>query len=168
MTRKSPEALLAEAGVSDLSLSLKLPPPSYARRGGEIIAAQLREVGINVDITNVEWAQWLDDVFKAKNFDLTIVSHTEPMDIGIYARDDYYFQYGDADFKAIMADLANATDPAKRTELMQAAQKKIADDYVNGYLFQLARAGVINAKLKGIWLNSPTQANDMTGVYWEE
>jgi hypothetical protein len=81
-------------------------------------------------------------VFKAKNFDLTIVSHTEPMDIGIYARDDYYFQYGDADFKAIMADLANATDPAKRTELMQAAQKKIADDYVNGYLFQLARAGV--------------------------
>jgi peptide/nickel transport system substrate-binding protein len=133
------KALLAEAGVSDLSLSLKLPPPSYARRGGEIIAAQLREVGINVDITNVEWAQWLDDVFKAKNFDLTIVSHTEPMDIGIYARDDYYFQYGDADFKAIMADLANATDPAKRTELMQAAQKKIADDYVNGYLFQLAR-----------------------------
>ncbi|MDF1610413.1 ABC transporter substrate-binding protein [Hoeflea sp. YIM 152468] len=161
-------ALLAEAGVSDLTLSLKLPPPSYARRGGEIVAAQLREVGINVDITNVEWAQWLEDVFKAKNFDLTIVSHTEPMDIGIYARDDYYFQYGDPEFKAIMADLDKATDPAKRTELMQAAQKKIADDYVNAYLFQLARAGVINAKLKGIWPNSPTQANDMTGVYWEE
>jgi len=162
------KALLAEAGVSDLTLALKLPPPSYARRGGEIIAAQLREVGINTDITNVEWAQWLDDVFKAKNFDLTIVSHTEPMDIGIYGREDYYFQYGDADFKAIMADLDKATDPAKRTELMQAAQKKIADDYVNGYLFQLARTGVANAKLKGIWPNSPTQANDMTGVYWED
>ena len=162
------KALLAEAGVTDLTLSLKLPPPSYARRGGEIIAAQLREVGINVDITNVEWAQWLEDVFKGKNFDLTIVSHTEPMDIGIYARDDYYFQYGDADFKAIMADLANATDPAKRTELMQAAQKKIADDYVNAYLFQLAKTGVANVKLKGLWANAPTQANDMTGVYWEE
>ena len=88
--------------------------------------------------------------------------------IGIYARDDYYFQYGDADFKAIMADLANATDPAKRTELMQAAQKKIADDYVNAYLFQLAKTGVANVKLKGLWANAPTQANDMTGVYWEE
>lgn len=162
------KALLAEAGIGDLTLTLKLPPPSYARRGGEIIAAQLREVGIATDITNVEWAQWLEDVFKAKNFDLTIVSHTEPMDIGIYAREDYYFQYGDADFKAIMADLANATDPARRTELMQAAQKKIADDYVNGYLFQLARTGVADAKLKGLWPNSPTQANDMTGVYWEE
>ncbi|WP_322987894.1 ABC transporter substrate-binding protein [Hoeflea sp.] len=162
------KALLAEAGVKDLTLSLKLPPPSYARRGGEIIAAQLREVGINVDITNVEWAQWLSDVFKAKNFDLTIVSHTEPMDIGIYARDDYYFQYGDPAFKAIMADLDKATDPDKRTELMQAAQKKIADDYVNAYLFQLPRTGVANAKLKGLWPNSPTQANDMTGVFWEE
>lgn len=162
------KALLAEAGVKDLTLSLKLPPPSYARRGGEIIAAQLREVGITAEITNVEWAQWLEDVFKAKNFDLTIVSHTEPMDIGIYARDDYYFQYGDAAFKAIMDDLANATDPAKRTALMQAAQKKIADDYVNAYLFQLARTGVASAKLKGIWPNSPTQANDMTAVYWED
>ena len=128
----------------------------------------MREVGVNVDITNVEWAQWIEDVFKARNFDLTIVSHTEPMDIGIYGRDDYYFQYGDADFKAIMADLDKATDPAKRTELMQAAQKKIADDYVNGYLFQLARTGVANTKLKGIWPNSPTQANDMTAVYWED
>lgn len=161
-------ALLAEAGVSDLTLALKLPPPSYARRGGEIIAAQLREVGITAEITNVEWAQWLEDVFKAKNFDLTIVSHTEPMDIGIYGRDDYYFQYGDADFKAIMADLANATDPDARTELMHAAQKKIADDAVNAYLFQLARTGVTNSKLKGLWPNSPTQANDMTGVSWEE
>lgn len=162
------KALLAEAGVSDLTLALKLPPPSYARRGGEIIAAQLREVGITAEITNVEWAQWLEDVFKAKNFDLTIVSHTEPMDIGIYGRDDYYFQYGDADFKAIMAELGNATDPDQRTGLMQAAQKKIADDAVNVYLFQLARAGVANVKLKGLWANAPTQANDMTGVSWEE
>jgi peptide/nickel transport system substrate-binding protein len=162
------KALLAEAGVSDLTLALKLPPPSYARRGGEIIAAQLREVGITAEITNVEWAQWLEDVFKAKNFDLTIVSHTEPMDIGIYGRDDYYFQYGDADFKALMADLANATDPDKRTELMRAAQTKIADDAVNAYLFQLAKTGVADARLKGLWPNSPTQANDMTGVYWEE
>lgn len=162
------KAMLAEAGIKDLTLSLKLPPPSYARRGGEIIAAQLRDVGINTEITNVEWAQWLSDVFKAKNFDLTIVSHTEPMDINIYARDDYYFQYGDADFKSIMADLDNTTDPAKRTELLQAAQKKIADDYVNVYLFELAKTGVSNAKLKGLWPNSPTQATDMTGVHWED
>ena len=84
-------------------------------------------------------------------------------------RDDYYFQYGDADFKAIMADLANATDPAKRTELMQAAQKKIAGRLCQRLpVSSLAAPASISAKLKGIWLNAPTQANDMTGVYWEE
>lgn len=162
------EELLKEAGVSDLTLSLKLPPPSYARRGGEIIAAELKEVGINTEITNLEWAQWLQEVFKDKNFDLTVISHTEPMDIGIYARDDYYFQYADPDFKKIMEELNDTTDPEKRTELLQAAQKKIADDAVNVYIFQLAKTGVANAKIKGLWENSPTQANDMTQVYWED
>ena len=162
------KALLAEAGVSDLTLTLKLPPPSYARRGGEIIAAQLREIGINTDISNLEWAQWLEQAFRGKDFDLTIVSHTEPFDIGIYARPDYYFQYGDPDFIAIMDELTGEADPAKRSALMAAAQTKISDDAVNGYLFQLAKTGVANAKLKGLWANSPTQANDMTGVYWSE
>ena len=160
--------LLEESGVTDIKLALKLPPPSYARRGGEIIASQLKEVGIQTEITNLEWPQWLEEVFKNKNFDLTIVSHTEPMDIGIYARDDYYFQYGDPDFKKIMADLNDTTDPTKRTELLHAAQNKIADDAVNAYLFQLAKTGVADAKVKGLWANSPTQANDMTAVHWED
>ncbi|PKP73868.1 MAG: ABC transporter substrate-binding protein, partial [Alphaproteobacteria bacterium HGW-Alphaproteobacteria-6] len=67
------KALLAEAGVAGLKLRLALPPPTYARRGGEIIAAQLAAVGIATEISNVEWAQWLEQVFKGKDFDLTIV-----------------------------------------------------------------------------------------------
>ena len=89
------------------------------------------------------------------------------MDIGIYARPDYYFQYQSEAFNGILTELSNTTDPDARVELMQAAQQKIADDYVNGYLFQLAKTGVANAKLQGLWPNSPTQANDLTGVRWE-
>ncbi|MFK7858933.1 MAG: ABC transporter substrate-binding protein [Granulosicoccus sp.] len=161
--------LLSEAGFSDgLTLSLKLPPPSYARRGGEIIAAQLRDVGITAEIENVEWAQWIEQAFKGKDFDLTIVSHTEPMDIGVYANPDYYFQYDNADLQSLMSDFSVETDTATREEMLRTAQQIIADDYVNGYLFQLAKTGVANSKLKGLWENSPTQANDLTGVYWEE
>lgn len=163
------KALLKEAGhETGLTLSLKLPPPAYARRGGEIIAAQLREIGVDTEIENLEWAQWLEQVFKGKDFDLTIVSHTEPMDINIYARPDYYFQYDDADFQALMAEVGVTTDEAKRDELLGDAQRKIADDQVNAYLFQLAKTGVAAAALKGLWENSPTQANDLTGVYWED
>jgi len=160
------KALLAEAAPDGLSLRLALPPPAYARRGGEIVAAQLRAVGIDVEITNLEWAQWLEQVFKGKDFDLTIVSHTEPADINIYARPEYYFQYDNADFQALIEKLAVTSDPAMRTELNQQAQRMIAEDYVNGYLFQLAKTGVADARIQGLWANAPTQANDLTGVSW--
>lgn len=163
------KALLAEAGFEGgFKTTLKLPPPSYARRGGEIIAAQLRAVGIETEITNLEWAQWLEQVFKGKDYGLTIVSHTEPMDIGIYARPDYYFQYDDADFQAMNAKLTGETDPAARSALLADMQRKIAEDAVNGYLFQLAIPTIAKAGVRGLWQNAPTQANDMTAVYWDE
>ena len=162
------KALLSEAGFADgFETTLHLPPPSYARRGGEIIAAQLAEVGITAEIINVDWAQWLESVFNGKNFGLTIVSHTEPMDIGIYARPDYYFQYDNPDFQALMDELNKTTDPDQRTEMLQTAQKMIADDYVNGFLFELAYPTVAKAGIKGLWKDLPTAAVDLTAVSWE-
>jgi peptide/nickel transport system substrate-binding protein len=162
------KALLAEAGVSGLKLRLALPPTPYARRGGELMAAQLRAVGIETEITNMEWAQWLETVYKGKDYDLTIISHVEPMDIGIYTRDDYYFNYNNEALKAVMAEVNTTTDDAKRPELLKQAQKLIADDYANAYLFQLAKTGVANAKIEGLWENSPTPANDLSKVHWTE
>ena len=132
------------------------------------MAAQLRAVGIEADIVNVEWAQWLEQVFKNKDFGLTIVSHTEPMDIEIYARDDYYFGYHDPVMKALLWGLDRLPDEADRDEVLRAAQERIADRYVNAYLFQLAKTGVADARIKGLWANTPTQANVMTAVYWAE
>ena len=161
--------LLAEAGFADgFETTLHLPPPSYARRGGEIIAAQLAEVGIKAEIINVEWAQWLETVFRGKNFGLTIVSHTEPMDIGIYARPEYYFQYDNKVFQDLMGTLNSTTDPTARAALLGAAQAIISEDYVNGYLFQLAALSVAKAGVQGLWVNAPTQATDLTAVSWSK
>jgi peptide/nickel transport system substrate-binding protein len=117
---------------------------------------------------NVEWAQWIEDVFTNKNFDLTIVSHTEPMDIGIYANPDYYFQYDSPEFQGIIADLTAATDEAERTTLMQAAQQRIADDFVNGFLFQLPMLTVAKAGVQGLWPNAPVAATDLAAISWAE
>ena len=161
--------LLAQAGYAEgFSTTLKLPPPSYARRGGEIIAAQLREVGIEAEISFLEWAQWLEQVFRGYDYGLTIVSHTEPMDINIYARPEYYFQYDNPDFQALIETLAVESEPAARSALLAQAQTTIAEDFVNGYLFQLALTSVLDAKLQGIWKDAPTQAVDLTGVRWAD
>lgn len=172
MSAHDPEqarALLAEAGFPDgFETTLHLPPPSYARRGGEIVAAQLAAIGIKAEIINVEWAQWLESVFRGKSFGLTIVSHTEPMDIGIYARPDYYFQYNSKAFQELMNRLNATTDPDTRTAILQQAQEMIAADYVNGYLFQLAKLGVAKAGLQGLWENAPTAAIDLSALSWAE
>ncbi|WP_173931531.1 ABC transporter substrate-binding protein [Chelativorans sp. Marseille-P2723] len=161
--------LLAEAGLADgFSATLKLPPPPYARDGGEIIASQLREIGIQLEIVPMEWAQWLEQVFSNKDYDLTVISHTEPNDIEIYARDDYYFNYDNPELKSVMAELDRTADPAKRNELYGQAQRIIAEDAVNGFLFQLPKTGVWDARIEGLWENSPIQANDLTKVRWTE
>jgi peptide/nickel transport system substrate-binding protein len=56
----------------------------------------------------------------------------------------------------------------ERYALMGEAQRKLAEDAVNGFIFQLAKHGVWDAKLKGLWENSPVQANDLTAVEWSQ
>jgi ABC-type dipeptide/oligopeptide/nickel transport system permease component/ABC-type transport system substrate-binding protein len=145
------KSLLAQAGYPNgFSLTLKLPPPSYARRSGEIIASQLAAIGISVRIENLEWAQWLDQVFTRHDFDMSIVAHAEPMDYDIYARDDYYFGYSNAGFKALLAALDDTIDPLKRRGLLQQIQRKLSEDSVNGFLFQYPRLAVWNAHFHGL------------------
>ena len=70
---------------------------------------------------------------------------------------------GDATIATVTLD-----NPDKRNALYRQAQEIIAKDAVNGYLFELAKTGVWDAKLNGLWENSPIQANDLTGVSWSE
>jgi peptide/nickel transport system substrate-binding protein len=162
------KALLKEAGVQlPLELSLILPPPAYARQGGQIIAAELADVGINAKIQEVEWAQWLSGVYKDKNYDLTIISHVEPLDIGIYANPDYYFQYDSQAFRDINAKIAAAPNLDALRAALGEAQKKIADDSVNAFLFQYPDVTVADAKLKGLWKNAPLSATDAAALSWQ-
>ena len=162
------KALLKEAGVkTPLDVTLTLPPPGYARKGGEIIAAELADVGINAKIENVEWAQWLSGVYTDKNYDLTIISHVEPLDIGIYANPNYYFQYDSQAFRDIIARLDTAPDLDTFKKTMGEAQRKLADDSVNAFLFQLPNIVVADAKLKGVWKSAPIFANDLSAMSWK-
>ena len=157
--------LLAEAGYPQgFDTVLKLPPPSYARRAGEVVATQLNSIGIRVSIENLEWAQWLNQVLANKNFHLTIVAHTEPLDLDIYAREDYYFQYNSREYTDIFSALSATQEPVERDRLFKMAQQKISDDAVNVFLFQAPRIAVWARNITGVWTNAPVQANDITEV----
>jgi peptide/nickel transport system substrate-binding protein len=160
-------ALLKEAGVTTpLNLALTLPPPQYARKGGEIVAAQLAQVGVNAKIENVEWAQWLAGPFKGQ-FDLTLINHVEPLDYATaYADPGYYFGYDSARFRGLVASLAATVNPQERTKLWQDIQRQLAADAVNIFLWNPAQVCVARAGLRGLWSNSPIFANELAALNW--
>ena len=156
------KVLLAQAGYPrGFSVTLKLPPPSYARRSGEIIAAQLAQVGIRASIEDLEWAQWLDQVYARHDFDMSIVGHAEPIDYDIYARDDYYFGYSNPEFKALIEALDDSVDPDRRRSLLRQIQHKLTDDAVNGFLFQYPRLAVWSVHLHDIGFDNVLSIIDL-------
>jgi peptide/nickel transport system substrate-binding protein len=161
------KALLREAGVTTpLNLTLTLPPPQYARKGGEIVAAQLAQVGINAKIENVEWAQWLSGPFKG-NFDLTIINHVEPLDYATaYTDPNYYYGYDSPKMRGLVAQLAATSDLREKSKLWQNIQRQVADDAVNAFVWNPAQVAVFKRGLRGLWNSSPIFANDLAAVGW--
>ena len=160
--------LLAEAGVkTPLELTMTLPPPPYARQGGEVIVAQLAKIGITVKVQNVEWAQWLSNTYGGPhNYDLSIVSHVEPFDLGNYAKSDYYWGYDSKAFNTLYDKIKTTGNAEERNKLLGDAQKLLAADAANGFLFQPQFPVIAKKSVKGLWTQMPIFCNDLSALSW--
>ena len=163
------KALLAEAGVSDLSLTFKVPPAAYARAAAPIIQQQLGAVGINVEVVNVEWADWIANVFQgAYDYDLTMVSHVEANDFAAFGKPGYYINYDGTELNKLVDELNAATDPAQQIELKQQIQTRLAEDFASVFLFELPNITVADKDVQGLWENAPQPITDLAGLSWAE
>lgn len=159
--------LLAEASVAlPLTLTMTLPPAPYARQGGEVIAAQLAKVGITARLQNVEWAQWLSGTYGSKNYDLTLISHVEPFDLGNFAKPDYYWGYQSPQFNQLYDKIRNTARPAERARLLAEAQRLLAEDAVHVFLYQPQWVTVAHKNLRGLWKDMPIFVNDLSTLSW--
>ena len=161
------KALMAEAGIkTPLKLTMTLPPAPYARQGGELVAAQLAKIGIQLKLQNVEWAQWLSGTYTNKNYDLTLISHVEPFDLGNFAKPDYYWGYHSKEFDELFEKIKHTPRPADRARLIGDAQRLLARDSVHGFLYTPQWVTVADKKLRGLWKDMPVFVNDLSSLSW--
>jgi len=122
------QAKLDEAGYGDGLTLTFVVPNQYPQAHADYIVGALGDVGIDVDLQSVEFSAWLDQVYTNHDYDLTLVLHVEPRDLGNYARDDYYWNYNSAEVQDLYAEARAATDPAQSTELLRQAAHIVAED----------------------------------------
>ena len=98
---------------------------------------------------------------------MTLIAHTEPLDINIYARPDYYFDYHSTAFDAELKEAESALSEAARNAAYAKAQRQLSTDAVNVFLFLLPKITVTNARLTGMWANWPLPANPLAELSWK-
>lgn len=164
------KALLAQAGYPNgFSFTIKAPQMAYAQRSAQVLQAMFAEIGVTMTIETTEFpAKWVSDVLKGANYEMTIVAHAEPMDIDIFSRDPYYFNYKNPTFNEIIKNIELTADPSQREQLYQDAQKILAEDVPALFLFVMPKLGVWDKKLQGLWQNEPIPSNVLADVHWEE
>lgn len=156
--------LLAEAGVSDITLTLRAPPPPYAQATAPIVQSQLADVGITVQIENVQFPLWIEEVFTNANYDLTIISHVEARDVVRYGDAQYYWRYDSPEVQTLLAEADAAPTEAESDELYQQVLNRIADDAVNDWLFVLPNLQVIQPNIEGYPENAYSLSYDLSGI----
>ncbi|MBB3311519.1 peptide/nickel transport system substrate-binding protein [Rhizobium sp. BK196] len=164
------KALLTEAGYPNgFTFTIKSPQMAYAPRSAQVMQAMFAEIGVTMNIEPTEFpAKWVKDVLTGRDYDMTIVAHAEPMDIDIYSRDPYYFNYKNPAFNDLMKKVQETANPAEQAKIYGEAQKILAEDVPALYLFVMPKLGIWDKKLKGLWENEPIPSNVLSNVSWDE
>lgn len=143
------KALMKDAGFDKshpLQLSLTYPN-IYGTQLGDQLRSQLESVGIDLRVNVVEFTTWLQDVYKNKQYDLSMVDHNESHDFGQWADPTYYYGYNNSKVQDLYAKAmlcANEHDSAK---LLAKAARIISEDAPADWLFNYR---VVTAKVKNL------------------
>lgn len=156
--------LLKEAGKENLKLEMKLPTLPYATASGQFVASQLKKVGIDCKVSELEFpARWIDVVFTQSDYDLSIVSHVEPRDIAQYGNPDYYWHYDDPQVRQWLTKADRGTLEEQNTYMRKVAQR-ISAKAASDWLFLLPNLVVAQKGVTGYPQNAVTLSFELANL----
>jgi peptide/nickel transport system substrate-binding protein len=156
------KSMLQAAGATGATLRLRLPTLPYAVSCGQVVKSQLEQVGLKVKIDQLEFpAAWLTTVFKNADYEMSIISHVEPRDLGAVFSPKYYTRYDDPTLQQLLA-AADAGDEAAQVANMKKAARRISEQAAADWLFLLPNLIVADKNLTGLPTNAIAESFDLS------
>ncbi|MBV7327748.1 hypothetical protein KFU94_05705 [Chloroflexi bacterium TSY] len=130
------QELLDQADPVPESIAVKVSPtyPNQIKMA-ELMQQDLAKLGIELEIVQLEWSNWIQEVVTDGNYDMEIVLISGGSD-----PDDFFYQwhhtgevfniwrYSDPDMDALLEEGRSTTDQAARQETYHAVQEKLIED----------------------------------------
>ncbi|MBE3076027.1 MAG: ABC transporter substrate-binding protein [Actinobacteria bacterium] len=156
-------SLLAEAGKSGVTLRLRVPNLPYAVSCGQVVKSQLEQAGFKVRLDQLEFpAVWLDRVFRNADYDMSIIAHIEPRDMGtVFGNPNYYMRYNNPAFQQALKAADEGTAAQQVEELTKAAQL-LSEDAASDWLFLLPNLMVADKGITGLPKNAIAESFDLS------
>lgn len=159
----SSRALLAEAGVDDLALTLTIPN-FYGTTIPNLLVTQLASVGITLELNVVEFGTWIEQVYTDKDYDLSYIDHAEAGDFANYANPDYYFNYNSAQVQQLYAESLTALSTAEVAEKLREASEIVANDAVAKWLYNYTPTTAVRDTVSGFPTANTNSRINLEGV----
>lgn len=159
------KALLKESGEANTTLRLRIPTLPYAVSCGTVVQSQLKQAGFKVTLDQLEFpAAWLTTVFKNADYDMSIIAHVEPRDMGaVFGDKTYYTRYDNPAFRTLIADADKGTVAEQTTDMKKAA-RLLSEDAAADWLFVLPNLIVADKGITGLPKNAISESFDLTGL----
>lgn len=166
--------LLKEAGISNLSFTLTVPSNyTFHVDTAQVVAGQLKEAGITVNIEQVDWATWLSRVYGDRDYQATIIglaSDLAPSDTvaRFYSSaSNNFVNYNSNEFDMLFEEAKASSDDDKKVELYNKIQMLMAKDAPAAYIQDPALLMAVSSKLEGVRFY-PVQVLDMSGIKYKD
>ncbi|WP_427385423.1 ABC transporter substrate-binding protein [Janibacter sp. G56] len=159
------KALLKESGQANPTLRLRIPTLPYAVSCGTVVKSQLEQAGFTVKLDQLEFpAAWLQTVFTDADYDMSIVAHVEPRDMGaVFGDPKYYTRYGKKEFRDLLAAADSGTEE-EQVATMKEAAAMLSEDAAADWLFLLPNLIVADSDITGLPENAITESFDVTDL----
>lgn len=152
------QALLAEAGVSDLTVSVDYIPDDTTEAILALLTKNLAAVGVTLTPNPIDDATWYQKVYTDHDFDTTLMGHVNPRDVLWYANPDFYWGYDNPEVQEWVAQADQAATEDEQVELLTRVNETIGEEAASAWLYLDPQIRVARSEITGFPENQVTES----------